>query len=46
MVCPSCEHVYPIRDGIPNMVSFFDEAWSLAFMLFVLQLLAEHEIKR
>ncbi|KAI9221304.1 hypothetical protein BC828DRAFT_82274 [Blastocladiella britannica] len=20
MVCPSCEHVYPIKDGIPNML--------------------------
>ncbi|KAL7753470.1 hypothetical protein RI367_001245 [Sorochytrium milnesiophthora] len=20
MVCPSCEHKYPIRDGIPNML--------------------------
>jgi hypothetical protein len=21
MVCPSCQHVYAIKDGIPNMVS-------------------------
>ncbi|KAI9188884.1 hypothetical protein H9P43_000306 [Blastocladiella emersonii ATCC 22665] len=25
MVCPSCEHVYPIRNGIPNMLLNEDE---------------------
>ncbi|ORZ32080.1 hypothetical protein BCR44DRAFT_34699 [Catenaria anguillulae PL171] len=25
MVCPNCEHVYPIRDGIPNMLLNEDE---------------------
>ncbi|KAJ3372528.1 hypothetical protein AMAG_13841 [Allomyces macrogynus ATCC 38327] len=25
MVCPECEHVYPIRDGIPNMLLSEDE---------------------
>ncbi|KXN90731.1 Multifunctional methyltransferase subunit trm112 [Leucoagaricus sp. SymC.cos] len=23
MVCPNCKHVYPISDGIPNMVSSY-----------------------
>jgi len=21
MACPNCKHIYPISDGIPNMVS-------------------------
>jgi len=42
MVCPNCKHVYPISNGIPNMVRL---PCSCRLPLLTLeQLLAEHEI--
>lgn len=47
LVCPNCSHIFPIRNGIPNMVSERENA-SAAEPVFdrlsSLQLLAEHEI--
>jgi len=46
MVCPNCQHVYPISSGIPNMVR---DRWLVDNRVGVttdgfFQLLAEHEI--
>ena len=30
MTCPNCAHVYPISNGIPNMVCIFAFAFSFA----------------
>lgn len=52
MVCPQCEHVYRIKDSIPNMVSSPSVPGSLRSTLISLtqlltpQLLAEHEIRK
>lgn len=27
MVCPNCGHVYPIKDGVPNMLLAEHELW-------------------
>lgn len=52
MVCPSCDHAFVIKEGIPNMVRrpIFVEhcGYSLLLPLFSLrthQLLAEHELR-
>lgn len=31
MVCPNCSHVYPISNGIPNMVRLLSRAESLVW---------------
>ena len=52
MVCPQCEHVYRIKDSIPNMVSS-PSLSRIPRLIFVpltqvlsAQLLAEHEIRK
>lgn len=46
MTCPNCAHVYPISNGIPNMVSppAYFTAPVQALTRYSPQLLAEHEI--
>lgn len=52
MVCPQCEHVYRIKDSIPNMVGSpaFAPTARLIFVpltqVLSAQLLAEHEIRK
>lgn len=46
MVCPSCAHVYPIKDGIPNMVSGPTPTIGCFNAEILRQLLAEHELRR
>ena len=43
MTCPNCSHVYPISNGIPNMVRRMTRTHE-PFSNDVIQLLAEHEI--
>ena len=42
MICPNCKHVYPIMNGIPNMVR--TDVIPSYVGLIVVQLLAEDEI--
>ena len=44
MTCPNCSHVYPISNGIPNMVCCSTPTHDEPVSDNVIQLLAEHEI--
>ena len=44
MTCPNCNHVYPISNGIPNMVRRSTPTCHEPVSNNVPQLLAEHEI--
>jgi len=44
MTCPNCSHVYPISNGIPNMVCCSMPACDQSVSDNAIQLLAEHEI--
>lgn len=52
MVCPQCEHVYRIKDSIPNMVRLSPRPGDVPASVLTrrgspdCQLLAEHEIRK